>query len=191
LNETLGLLKCGSDPRKGAKMGDFHHLEPKAGWKWGIFGIYCWRHGGSVFALGYAMTRSRRQNTEWGQRDGVMRLQILLLTINHKYVKYDYHSIHGDEEMEKRISATRTVRDFSDILNTIKFKGARYIIERSGKPVASMVPIDEKTNLRTVGELKALLKRLPRLDEELDAFAADLEDISKDQPLMGMGDLWE
>ena len=93
--------------------------------------------------------------------------------------------------MEKRISATRAVRDFSEVLNTIRFKGAHYIIERGGKPVASMKPIDEKTDIKTLGELKALLKKLPRLDEERDAFAADLEDIRKDQPFMAMGDVWE
>ena len=93
--------------------------------------------------------------------------------------------------MEKRISATRAVRDFSEVLNTIKFKGAHYIIERGGKPVASMKPIDEKTDLKTLGELKALLKKLPRLNEELNAFSEDLEDIRKDQPPIAMEDLWE
>ena len=93
--------------------------------------------------------------------------------------------------MEKRITATRAVRDFSEILNTIKFKGVHYVIERGGKPIASMKPIDEKTDVKTLGELRALLKNLPRLDEELDSFAADLEDIRKDQPIMTMGDLWE
>ena len=93
--------------------------------------------------------------------------------------------------MEKRISATRAVRDFSEILNTIKFNGAHYIIERSGKPVASMGPVDEKAGVKTLSELKALLKKLPGLDEEIDAFAADLESISKDQALAPVEDLWE
>ena len=93
--------------------------------------------------------------------------------------------------MEKRISATRAVRDFSEVLNTIKFKGVHYIIERGGKAVASMKPIDEKADFKTLGELDALLRKLPRLDEELGAFAADLEDIRKNQPLLAMGDLWE
>ena len=92
--------------------------------------------------------------------------------------------------MVKRISATRAVRDFSEVLNTIKFKGIHYIIERGGKPVASMTPIVEEKNLKTLGELKGLLKKLPRLNEELEAFAADLEDVWKDQPLMAEGDLW-
>jgi len=92
--------------------------------------------------------------------------------------------------MEKRISATRAVRDFSEVLNTIKFKGVHYIIERGGKPIASMKSIDEKTDPMTLGQLKALLKKLPRLEEELDAFASDLEEISRNQPLMSTGDLW-
>jgi hypothetical protein len=92
--------------------------------------------------------------------------------------------------MEKRISATRAVRDFSEVLNTIKFKGVHYIIERGGKPIASMESVDKKIEFMTLGELQTLLKKLPRLDEELDAFAADIEDISRNQPLMSTEDLW-
>ena len=92
--------------------------------------------------------------------------------------------------MEKRISATQAVRDFSEVLNTIKFKGVHYIIERGGKPIASMKSIDEKIDPMTLGELKTLLKKLPRLEEELDAFASDLEEISRNQPLMSTEDLW-
>ena len=93
--------------------------------------------------------------------------------------------------MEKRISATRAVRDFSEVLNTIKFKGVHYIIERGGKPIASMKSIDEKMDSMTLGELKGLLKKLPRLDTELDAFASDLEEISRNQPLMATEEPWE
>ena len=92
--------------------------------------------------------------------------------------------------MEKRISATRAVRDFSEVLNTIKFKGVHYIIERGGKPIATMKSIDDKIDYMTLGDLKALLKKLPRLEEELDAFASDLEEISGNQPLMSSEDLW-
>jgi hypothetical protein len=47
-----------------------------------------------------------------------------------------------------------------------------------------MKPIDEQKYLKTLGELKPLLKKLPKLDEELDAFATDLEDIWKNEPLL-------
>ena len=93
--------------------------------------------------------------------------------------------------MEKRISATRAVREFSEVLNTIKFKGVHYIIERGGKPIASMKSIDENLDPMTLGELKTLFKKLPRLEEELDSFASDLEEISRNQPFISTGDLWE
>ena len=93
--------------------------------------------------------------------------------------------------MEKRITATRAVREFSEVLNTIKFQGVHYIIERGGKPIACMRSIDEKTDSLTLGELQILLTKLPKLDEELDAFATDLEEISKQQPLMSTGGIWE
>ena len=93
--------------------------------------------------------------------------------------------------MEKRISATRAVRDFSEVLNTIKFKGVQYIIERGGKPIASMKSIDEKVDQMTLGELKYLLKKLPKLENELDAFASDITGISDNQPPMPTVALWE
>jgi len=66
-----------------------------------------------------------------------------------------------------------------------------YTVERGGKPIASMKSIDEKTDPVTLNNLKALLRKLPRMDEELDAFATDLEEISRNQPLTSTWDLWE
>jgi len=93
--------------------------------------------------------------------------------------------------MEKRISATRAVREFSEVLNTIKFKGVHYIIERGGNPIASMKTIDEEVDQMTLGELKNLLKKLPKLEKELEAFVSDIEKISNNQPLMPTVALWE
>jgi uncharacterized protein (UPF0335 family) len=53
-----------------------------------------------------------------------------------------------------------------------------------------MKPIDEKIESMTLGQLKFLLKKLPRLEEEMDVFASDLEEIARNQPLMPTGDLW-
>ncbi len=92
--------------------------------------------------------------------------------------------------MEKRISATRAVREFSEVLNTIRFKNAHYIIERGGKPVAAMNPVPEQSDQMTLGELKRLLEQLPRLGEELDDFVSDLEWISGNQPIVPTGDPW-
>ncbi|MEN8808344.1 MAG: hypothetical protein ABF291_12760 [Desulfobacterales bacterium] len=67
--------------------------------------------------------------------------------------------------MEKRISATRAVSEFSEILNTIKFKGVNYIIERGGKPIASIKSIDEKIDPMVVDAQEKQMIR-----EDLEGF---------------------
>lgn len=84
--------------------------------------------------------------------------------------------------MDKIISATKVVRDFSTILNKIKFGGDHYIIKRNGKLVARMSPVDEHKPAHSLKDLKKLLDDLPRLGEELHSFSADLEKISNEQP---------
>ena len=54
-----------------------------------------------------------------------------------------------------------------------------------------MRSIDEKADSLTLGELQTLLTKLPKLEEELDDFATDLEEISKQQPLISTGGVWE
>ena len=93
--------------------------------------------------------------------------------------------------MEKYITATQAVRDFSELLSTIKFKGDHYIIQRNGKPIASMQPIESAKNLKTLKELKLLIKQLPRLDDELEVFAADIREIWKNQPPLPEDSVWE
>ena len=113
-----------------------------------------------------------------------------MLRIHTTCVKSNYHIICKGIKLVKRISATKAARDFSEVINTIKFKDVHYIIERGGKPVASLKSIEEKPDIMTLGELKNLLKKLPRLENELDAFASDLEEIIRNQPLMTTEDLW-
>ena len=84
--------------------------------------------------------------------------------------------------MEKIISATEIVRDFSTILNRVKFAGDQYIIKRNGKPVARILPIEEKAQIHILKHLKESLEQLPKLDDELDAFSIDLKSISEEQP---------
>ena len=93
--------------------------------------------------------------------------------------------------MEKEITATEAVRDFSDLLNRINFGGDHYIIKRGGKPVAYMGPLREANIVRPLEELKSILEELPRLDDDLEPFAADLESFWRHQPFLPEEDLWE
>ncbi len=68
--------------------------------------------------------------------------------------------------MEKALSATEAVRKFSEILNSVKYRGESFTIVRGGKPVASISPVENLPNRRTLGELREFVKNLPRLGEE-------------------------
>jgi len=85
--------------------------------------------------------------------------------------------------MEKTISATEAVRDFSTLLNHIRFRGDRYIIKRSGKPVACMGSFKDVKTVTPLEELKSILEQLPRLGKDLNNFAEDLVRTSVEQPL--------
>ncbi len=86
--------------------------------------------------------------------------------------------------MDKRISATEAVRKFSEILNSIKYKGECYTIVRGGKKVASICPVETSLKERSLGELKTLLKDIPRLGDEIESFERDLKEILEYQPGM-------
>lgn len=72
--------------------------------------------------------------------------------------------------MATKITATELARNLSDILNRARYKGESFVIERNGEAVAQIDP-PPKPGL-TLGELAALLRELPPLD---DKFADDLE----------------
>jgi antitoxin (DNA-binding transcriptional repressor) of toxin-antitoxin stability system len=93
--------------------------------------------------------------------------------------------------MAKSISATEAVRRFSDLLGAIKFRGARYTIVRGGKPIATIGPVESEVPGRTLGELKRLLREIPKLGKEADAFELDLQRTYLDQPHLPSGYPWE
>ena len=92
--------------------------------------------------------------------------------------------------MEKRVSATEAVRKFSEILNSIKYRGEYYTIIRGGKPVASICPVGVPIKERYLGELKELVKSLPNLGSEAEKFEKDIKEILKQQPTMPKEGKW-
>jgi prevent-host-death family protein len=92
--------------------------------------------------------------------------------------------------MPERITATRVVREFSELLNEVRYKSQSYIVERNGKPIARLVPVSEEKEGKKLKELKTLLGSLPRCGDDLEAFAADLEKIAGHQPSLPARDSW-
>jgi prevent-host-death family protein len=93
--------------------------------------------------------------------------------------------------MIKTINATDAAREFSDILNSVKYKRDSFTVMRGGKPTAAIVPVESIGTLRTMSELRLLIKNLPRLGEDSLQFARDINDICHDQPAMPDSSSWE
>lgn len=79
--------------------------------------------------------------------------------------------------METRISATTLARNLSDVLNRVLYRGERFVVERSGEPIASLAPMTGPPGI-TVLELIA---RIGDLEMPGDGFADDLEAIQATQ----------
>lgn len=86
--------------------------------------------------------------------------------------------------MEKVMRATDIVRNFSEILNSVKYKREHYTILRSGKAIARISPVGKHYKEKTLKDLKELLKMLPRLDDEIEGFKKNMRENRKYQPSM-------
>lgn len=91
--------------------------------------------------------------------------------------------------MKITASVTDVLRNFSDYINRVAFRGERFILVRGGKPVAELSPVPAGTRL---GDLASLLSSLPELGEdEAAAFERDLEGAWAELSGHGPEDRWE
>lgn len=67
-------------------------------------------------------------------------------------------------DREARISATEAAKSFGRLVDRVREGRATYIIERGGKAVAQIGPVERRAF--TLRDFAALLGRLPRVDPE-------------------------
>jgi len=84
--------------------------------------------------------------------------------------------------MATEITATEAVRKFSELLNAVKYRHDSFTIVRGGKPLASITPLDEPVLGKSLKELAAIMKFVPRLASDGESFAAELDEIIAGQP---------
>jgi len=93
--------------------------------------------------------------------------------------------------MQAAISSTEAVRNFSELLNNIKYRGDRYTVIRGGKPAASLVPVEPIRSGATLAELRSIVLALPQLDRSDSSFEADVIAAAGSQPAMPEALSWE
>ncbi|MEX2530556.1 MAG: type II toxin-antitoxin system Phd/YefM family antitoxin [Gemmatimonadota bacterium] len=91
-----------------------------------------------------------------------------------------------------RITATVTdvLRNFSDYVNRVAYRGERFVLTRGGREVAELVPTAPAGS--RLADLPEILRSLPRLGpEEAEAFAEDLARIRDESNREAPRDAWE
>ncbi|MBI4494970.1 MAG: hypothetical protein HY690_19525 [Chloroflexi bacterium] len=79
--------------------------------------------------------------------------------------------------MPKRISATTAAKKFSEVLDQVEHFNETFEVERHGRPIAQIRPVEAAAPGRVLwGEALAALRAGPQPDP---AFAEDLEEIRK------------
>ena len=93
--------------------------------------------------------------------------------------------------MQTEISSTEAVRNFSELLNNIKYRGDRYTVIRGGKPAASLVPVEAPRSGATLVDLRKIVRDLPHLDSNDTTFTADVIGAAAVQPEMPEALSWD
>lgn len=91
--------------------------------------------------------------------------------------------------MHTKATVTDVLRNFSDYINRVSYRGERFVLTRGGKEVAELVPAPPAG--RPLAELADVLDSLPRLgDEEAARLAEDLHRARAEGPARPPSDPW-
>jgi antitoxin (DNA-binding transcriptional repressor) of toxin-antitoxin stability system len=80
--------------------------------------------------------------------------------------------------METTISATELSKRLSDILNRVKYRGERFVIQRNGEAVAMISPVRTKPGITA----RELIAQVGNLEFPGHGFGDDLEAVQSAQP---------
>lgn len=90
--------------------------------------------------------------------------------------------------MITRASVTDAIRNFSDYLNRVAYRGERFLLIRGGKAVAELAPVSTGARVK---DLSALLSSLPHLDEEeASALQRDIDEARRSAGAIEERDPW-
>lgn len=84
--------------------------------------------------------------------------------------------------MDTTISATELSRRLSDILNRVRYRGERFVIQRNGENIAVIQPLRDKPGITA----RELIAQVGNLQFPGDGFGDDLEAVQATQPLAEM-----
>ncbi len=75
--------------------------------------------------------------------------------------------------MDTKITATELARSLSDILNRVRYRGERFVVERNGEVIACLSPATPPKEM-TWEKFIMGIRELPQVDED---FGKDIEEM--------------
>jgi len=91
--------------------------------------------------------------------------------------------------MTRTISVTELLRNFSDCLNRVVYRGEHLVLTRGNRVVAELRPMPVG---RRLGDLPAVLASLPRLAPgDAEALGKDIDDARTELASEEVADRWE
>lgn len=79
----------------------------------------------------------------------------------------------------RKVSATEASRNFSELLNRVRYRGEIFVVTRGGQAICELRPA--ATTLFTGADLVTLLRSLPAVDED---YLETVEQAARNQPLL-------
>ena len=79
--------------------------------------------------------------------------------------------------MSQRVTATEAARNFSELLNRVRFAGETFVILRGGEAVGQLTPVEPSR----APTLRDLVRFLEQTEQPDDQFGSDLEAIQAEQ----------
>ena len=81
-------------------------------------------------------------------------------------MKYRFRSRTALKAAAQSIAATDAAKNFGQLVDRVRESGATYVIERHGRPVAQIGPVETRKP-RTLRNLIDAIQAAPKLDEEV------------------------
>lgn len=79
--------------------------------------------------------------------------------------------------MATTITSTELSKRLSDVLNRVKYKGEKFVVQRNGETIATIAPASEPPGIT----VKELIAEIGNLRMPGDGFAEDLEAVQAEQ----------
>lgn len=81
--------------------------------------------------------------------------------------------------LPKKISATDAARSFSDVVARVRYRGEEFVVEKGGEAVCRISPVVHEGARSTIGDLLAVLKSTPPVDDD---YRESVLELTRKQP---------